>query len=77
MWHLQVARGFACKSRPRPVDALPRGEQGTSDERKEIGIETGTGVGTGEITSMGMSTRVRKGAASEAATGGERTETRI
>ena len=45
-WRLHVASSFGCKTRRRPVDVVPRGEQGTRDGREET--VTGTGAGGGD-----------------------------
>ena len=75
-WHLQVASSFGRYNRRRPVDGVPRGEQGTRDGREETVMGTGTGAGTGGNTRTGMSTRVGMGAGTGAGTG-ERTGTRV
>ena len=56
---MQVASSFAPKIGHRPVDVVPRGEEGTRDGKEETVMITGAGAGAGigENKSTGMNTR--------------------
>ena len=68
-WCLRVARSFGRKTRRLPNDVVQRRKQGTSDEREETAMGTGTKARTGGSKSTGMSTRVGKKAGMGTTTG--------